>query len=60
MTWCLGDGDEETWARAVAAEGWETWHSTGVWFTLEGRRVRRWSLRRPCTRPWSANDHDER
>ncbi len=25
------DGEEETWARAVADEGWRTWHPSGVW-----------------------------
>ena len=51
------DGDEEPWARAVAAEGWQTWHAPGVWITLEGRRERRWSLRRQCPRLWSVHDH---
>ena len=51
------DGDEEEWARAVAAEGWRTWQPTGVWVTVGSRRVRRWALRRRCLRPWSAHDH---
>ena len=42
------DGDEEEWARAVAAEGRRTWHPSGVWVTVNGRRVRRWALRRPA------------
>ena len=52
------DGDEEEWARAVAAEGWRTWHSSGVWVTVNGRRVRRWALRRRCTRPRGVHDHE--
>ena len=51
------DGDEEAWARAVAVEGWRTWHPTEVWVTVGSRRVRRWALRRPSLRPWSAHDH---
>ena len=51
------DGDEEEWARAVAAEGWRTWHSSGVWITVGGRRVRRWAMRRACERPWTAHEH---
>lgn len=42
----LTDGDEIEWGRAVDAQGWRTWHNTGVWIDLSGRRVRRWSLRR--------------
>ena len=53
------DGDEATWARTVAAEGWRTWHTSGVWVTVGRRRVRRWSLRRSCARPWSVHDHGE-
>ena len=51
------DGDEEEWAVAVALEGWQTWHASGVWVTVGSRRVRRWALRGPCMRPWSAHDH---
>lgn len=40
------DGDEADWARALDADGWRTWHDTGVWVTLNGRKVRRWSVRR--------------
>ena len=55
------DGDEEAWARAVALEGWRTWHSAaGTWVTIGNRRVRRWALRRPCSRPWSVHDHEEK
>ena len=54
------DGDEEAWARAIALEGWTTWYRTGVWLTVGSRRVRRWALRRPCSRPWSAHEHAER
>lgn len=52
------DGDEEEWATAVAAEGWRTWHPTGVWVTIAGRRTGKWALRRPCSRPFSVHDHD--
>ena len=51
------DCDEEAWARAVAVEGWRTWHPSGVWVTIGSRRVRRWALRRPCAKPWSAHHH---
>jgi len=59
LTGHLADGAEETWARAVALEGWRTWHASGVWVTVGSRSVRRWALRRPCARPWSAHDHAE-
>lgn len=55
----VADGAEETWARAVALEGWRTWHASGVWVTVGSRRVRRWALRRPCLRPWSTHNHAE-
>ena len=52
------DGDEEQWARRVAAEGWRTWlDGPGSWVGIDGRRVRVWSLRRPCLRPFSVHDH---
>ena len=39
--------DEEEWARELAEQGWRTWTpGPGPWITLEGRRLRRWSLRR--------------
>ncbi|KGN41868.1 hypothetical protein [Knoellia aerolata] len=40
------DGDEADWARELDANGWRTWHGTGVWVEVNGRRVRRWSVRR--------------
>lgn len=41
------DGDEAERAAKLAAEGWRTWAAgLGPWITLEGRRLRRWSLRR--------------
>ena len=41
------DGDEEVWAASLAAQGWRMWEAgPGPWITLEGRRLRRWSLRR--------------
>ncbi len=41
------DGDEEAWAAKLAVEGWRTWTpGPGPWIVLEGRTVRRWSLRR--------------
>lgn len=51
------DGDEAIWAQKVALDGWRTWHASGVWVTVGNRNVRRWALRRPCARPWSAHDH---
>ena len=52
------DGDEELWARAIAADGWRTWlDHTGTWTDINGRRVRVWSLRRPCRRPFSVHEH---
>jgi len=41
------DGDGEEWAASLAEEGWRMWEpGPGPWITLEGRRLRRWSLRR--------------
>jgi hypothetical protein len=54
------DGDEEDWARAVASEGWRTWHQSAVWVTVGSKHVRRWALRRPCSCPWSAHDHESK
>ncbi|MBM6402161.1 hypothetical protein [Phycicoccus sonneratiae] len=52
------DGDEEQWAQTVAADGWRTWlDGPGAWTSIDGRRVRVWSLRRPCLRPFSVHDH---
>ena len=52
------DGDEQLWAHAVAADGWRTWlDHTGTWTDINGRRVRVWSLRRPCRRPFSVHEH---
>jgi hypothetical protein len=42
------DGDEEAWARAVAAEGRRTWHPSGEWVKVGSRRLLRWALHRPC------------
>jgi hypothetical protein len=42
----LGQSDEE-WAREQAAEGWQMWDAGhGAWVDINGRRVKRWSLRR--------------
>ncbi|GGL27798.1 hypothetical protein H9L10_03455 [Phycicoccus endophyticus] len=49
------DGDEEEWAQARAAEGWQMWASPGAWVSIEGRRLRRWSLRRPADEGRSAS-----
>lgn len=39
--------DPEQWALALAAEGWRLWpKGTGVLVTINGRQVRRYSLRR--------------
>lgn len=42
------DDDPETWAKALAAEGWQMWipGNNGAQLTLQGRTVRRYSLRR--------------
>ena len=41
------DGDEEAWADKVAGQGWRMWEpGPGPWITVNGRRLRRWSLRR--------------
>ncbi|CAN7198359.1 hypothetical protein [Knoellia sp. LjRoot47] len=41
------DGDEVDWAKRLDAQGWRTWHEGGgAWTTINGRRVKRWSLRR--------------
>ena len=52
------DGDEEDWARAIAADGWRTWLGhPGSSTTINARQVRVWSLRRLCRRPFSVHDH---
>ncbi len=50
-------GDEEAWARAVAADGWTTWRRSGATATIDGRRGRVWALRRPCLRPFAVHHH---
>ena len=42
------DEDPETWARALAAEGWHLWipGNAGASVVVNGRRVHRYSLRR--------------
>ena len=51
------DGDEEAWARAVALEGWRTWHASGVWVAVGNRRVRVGRcVGLACVR-WSAHHH---
>ena len=49
------DGDEEAWAASLAEQGRRMWEpGPGPWITLEGRRLRRLSLRRgdlPVARP---------
>ena len=41
------DRNEEAWAAALSEQGWRMWEpGPGPWTTLEGRRLRRWSLRR--------------
>ncbi|MGO4132354.1 hypothetical protein AB4Y70_12680 [Janibacter sp. YAF2_2] len=45
----LTDADDpEVWAKALAAEGWRLWipGNTGAETVINGRRVRRYSLRR--------------
>ena len=40
-------GNEGAWAAALSEQGWRMWEpGPGPWITLEGRRLRRWSLRR--------------
>lgn len=55
------DGDEAQWG----SEPWppkadRAWHSSGVWVTIGNRRVRRWAVRRPCTRPWPVHDRQQK
>lgn len=43
----LPTDDAEAWALALAAEGWRLWpKGTGVLITIDGREMRRYSLRR--------------
>lgn len=55
--YCLVDWDptcgiiEEDWARELSAEGWRMWVGAGPWVTINNRRLRRWSLRRPRPAP---------
>ena len=38
---------EDDWAREQAAQGWQMWDAGhGAWVDINGRRVKRWSLRR--------------
>lgn len=54
--------DPETWARALADEGWRMWipGNRGALVTINGREVRRYSLRRwtgpgePPASEWSS------
>lgn len=42
------EDDPETWATALAEEGWRLWipGNSGTEVVINGRRVRRYSLRR--------------
>jgi hypothetical protein len=41
------DGPEEEWGKKLAAQGWQMWDAGhGPWVDINGRRVKRWSLRR--------------
>ena len=45
---------EEEWAAELAEQGWRMWTpGPGPWVTINGRRVRRWSLRRWVRNPVS-------
>jgi hypothetical protein len=45
------DGDVEAWAASLAEQAWRMWEpGPGPWISLEGRRLRRWSLRRERTK----------
>ncbi|WP_114202849.1 hypothetical protein [Janibacter anophelis] len=57
--------DPETWARALADEGWQLWipGNAGADTVIGGRAVRRYSLRRwtgdgpaPADSEWSAQN----
>lgn len=48
-----GPETEEQWAARVAAEGWRMWTpGPGPWVSVNGKRLRRWSLRRESVRPF--------
>lgn len=50
---------EEEWAAAVAADGWRMWKpGSGSWVSINGRRLRRWSLRRWVERPFAIAGHE--
>lgn len=43
---------EDEWARGLAAQGWQIWApGAGPWVELNGRRVRRWTVRRQGGHP---------
>ena len=49
---------DETWARELAAQGWQTWApGSGVWLDMTGVRTFLVALRRPCQRA-GVHDHD--
>lgn len=52
---------EQEWARQVAADGWVMWAGHGAWVEVNGRRVKRWDLRRPLRdrQPDHEADHGE-
>lgn len=52
---------EEEWAARLAGEGWRMWiRGGGSWIEINGRRVRRWSLRRWVERPTAVAGHEGR
>lgn len=41
-----GPETEEEWAARLAAEGWRMWTpGKGSWIVVNGKRLKRWSLR---------------
>lgn len=46
-----GGVTEEDWARELSGQGWRMWVGAGPWVTINSRRLRRWSLRRPRPAP---------
>lgn len=56
-----GGETEEEWAAQLAAEGWRMWRpGAGPWVSINGRRVRRWSLRRWVDRPHATAGNEGR
>lgn len=53
------DGAEVAWVRAVALEGWSTWHATGVWVVVAEQERTTLGAAPSMRATWSDHDHNE-